>query len=318
MSKRVYEVARELGLSTNEVMRRLNDAGVGVKSHLAVVEDHVYQRVFGDASGGHSSGGATPNGRLQAHEAEALPHSIQPPREGSRARRVLVHVLVAVLAFALAAAVGAMATLTLQGDLSLPGREELRAPDEQGNAPRPQEKDAAERDLAAGQQDEAGKQQDTPGTRERQGAAQQEEGAAKHSEAEYIARIGDIQADSVQTFMDSHDKLLRYDALNADDVEQMQSNQITLQETTEQVANLDPPQRYREQYDAFSSAIRELHRASELAYNLAADPAAATQSGFDKYDRHVSEAAAGLKRSNELLGRDYKTIEGVQRVNPLS
>jgi hypothetical protein len=229
-----------------------------------------------------------------------------------------VHVLVAVLAFALAAAVGAMATLTLQGDLSLPGREELRAPDEQGNAPRPQEKDAAERDLAAGQQDEAGKQQDTPGTRERQGAAQQEEGAAKHSEAEYIARIGDIQADSTETFFDSHDKLLRYDALNADDVEQMQANQITLQETTEQVANLDPPQRYREQYEVFHSAINELHQAAQLAYNLAADPVSATQSEIDEYERHVNEAAAGLKRSNELLGRHYKAIESVQKVNPLS
>jgi hypothetical protein len=48
MSKRVYEVARELGLSTNEVIRRLNDAGVEVKSYLAVVEDPVYDKVFDD------------------------------------------------------------------------------------------------------------------------------------------------------------------------------------------------------------------------------------------------------------------------------
>jgi len=51
---------------------------------------------------------------------------------------------------------------------------------------------------------------------------------------------------------------------------------------------------------------------------LAADPTAATQSGFDEYDRHVNEANALLQRSNELVGQDYKTLEGVQRVNPLS
>jgi hypothetical protein len=55
-----------------------------------------------------------------------------------------------------------------------------------------------------------------------------------------------------------------------------------------------------------------------LAYALAADPTAATQSGFDEYDRQVNDAAARLLRSNEILGRDYKTIEGVQRVSLLS
>jgi hypothetical protein len=45
---------------------------------------------------------------------------------------------------------------------------------------------------------------------------------------------------------------------------------------------------------------------------------AATQSGFDEYDRHVNQAATYLKKSNEMLGRDYKRIEGVQEVSPLS
>ena len=64
------------------------------------------------------------------------------------------------------------------------------------------------------------------------------------------------------------------------------------------------------------SAINEMHEAAQLAYTLAADPTSATQSGFEEYDHHVDKAAAGLKRSNETLDRDYKTIEGVQRVSP--
>jgi hypothetical protein len=122
----------------------------------------------------------------------------------------------------------------------------------------------------------------------------------------------------VETFLDSHDKLLRYDALTPNDIEEMQANQEALQEFTNQVEDLDPPQRYGEQYEAFSSAIGELHAAAQQAYNLAADPIAATQSGFDEYDRHVNEAAAGLQRSNEILGRDYKMVGDKQRVNPLS
>jgi Translation initiation factor IF-2, N-terminal region len=47
MGKRVYEIARELSLGVEEVMERLNDAGIEVKSHFAVVENSAYERVFG-------------------------------------------------------------------------------------------------------------------------------------------------------------------------------------------------------------------------------------------------------------------------------
>ncbi len=194
-------------------------------------------------------------------------------------RRVLAYVLAAALAFAVAAGVGVMTALILRGDLSLPGTEEPQQLDEQQNAPRSQERG----ETAAGQ-----------------------------SEAEYVARVGDIQADSVETFLDSHDKLLRYDVLTAEDVGEMRTNKDALKELTEQVGSLDPPQRYRQQFGTFDSAIDELYEAAQLAYNLAADPTAATQSGFEEYDRHVNEATAGLKRSNEILGRDYKTIEGAR------
>ena len=232
--------------------------------------------------------------------------------------RVLVYAAAAILAFAVAAGVGATGALILRGDLGLPEAEEPQPPQGQQNAPRAEGKDAAEGELGAGQQNRAGQQQDALGARQGQGGAQQEEDASQQSEADYVASVGDIQADSVETFLDSHDKLLRYDALTADDVEEMQVNKDTLQELTEQASGLDAPQRHRQQYETFVSAIDELHEAAQLAYSLAADPTTATHSGFDEYDRLVGEAAVDLQRSNDALGRDYASIEGVQKVNPLS
>ena len=64
MSKRVYEIAREQSLDNKEVIRRLNEAGVDVKSHSSSVEENVYERVFGAED-------ETPNGRTEAQEEEA-------------------------------------------------------------------------------------------------------------------------------------------------------------------------------------------------------------------------------------------------------
>ncbi|MDQ4106588.1 MAG: translation initiation factor IF-2, partial [Actinomycetota bacterium] len=63
MSKRVYEIARELELNTKEVIGRLNAAGVEVRHHSATVEDPVFERVFGN--------GQPQNGRTEAQEKEA-------------------------------------------------------------------------------------------------------------------------------------------------------------------------------------------------------------------------------------------------------
>jgi hypothetical protein len=186
----------------------------------------------------------------------------------------------------------------------LPGAEEPGSPGKQEAAPRPQEKDAA-----AGQ-----KQQKDAAAEQKQ---QQQEAAAQQSEAEYLARVGEIQTNAVETFLDSHEKLLRYDALTADDVQKMQANRAALQELTAQVGNLDPPQRYAAHYEVFRSAISELNEAVRVAYEVVAEPTTATKAEFDEYDRHAQEAGGGLRRSNELLGRDYRTIEGVQEVSPL-
>jgi hypothetical protein len=220
-------------------------------------------------------------------------------RERSLPTRVLVYAVAAILAFAVAAGVGATAALMLQGDLSLPTREEPQPAGEQGNAPQRQ---GAANDRS---------QQKGTGT-------EQKEDASQLDEAEYASKVGEIQSKSVETFLDSHERLLRYDALTADDVEEMQANQAALQGYTDQADDLDPPRRYGEQYEVFRSAIKELYQAAQLAHDLAADPTAATQSKFEEYDRHVNEAAARLQRSNEILNRDYKTIEGAQAVSPLS
>jgi translation initiation factor IF-2 len=62
MSKRVYEIAKEMSLETKEVMGRLQDAGVEVKNHFAVIEDDTYARIFG------ANGDGEPNGSAGADE----------------------------------------------------------------------------------------------------------------------------------------------------------------------------------------------------------------------------------------------------------
>src|SRR5215213_290213 len=77
MSKRVYEIAREQSLDSKEVIQRLKEAGVDVKSHSSSVEENVYQRVFGAETNGE-----TPNGRTEAQEAEAREARAEAERSG--------------------------------------------------------------------------------------------------------------------------------------------------------------------------------------------------------------------------------------------
>src|SRR5215204_3455433 len=70
MSKRVYEIARELDFESKGVISRLREAGVEVKSHSSSVEEPVYERVFGA------------NGRSEAQEAEAREARAEAERSG--------------------------------------------------------------------------------------------------------------------------------------------------------------------------------------------------------------------------------------------
>src|SRR5215203_2412717 len=99
MAKRVYEIARELELGTKEVMGRLKDAGVEVKNHFAVVEDPVYERVFGDGRETvvpvEADGVQDAQAEAASSTASSTPHPAPERREareksGRKRRRVVI------------------------------------------------------------------------------------------------------------------------------------------------------------------------------------------------------------------------------------
>ena len=100
MSKRVYEIARERSLETKEVIDRLKDAGVEVTNHFAVVDDPVYDRVFGDGGSAQpevsveaeasDGGGGTGNGQQTADASVAPAERREESRKGGRKRRRVV------------------------------------------------------------------------------------------------------------------------------------------------------------------------------------------------------------------------------------
>jgi len=231
----------------------------------------------------------------------------------SQFTRLLVYAVAATLVLVTAAGVGAVAALMVGGNLIWPAGERARVDEpsparEQGESPQRQQADSDH------PQDE-GQQQYTDRSQLEKAGAKRGQAASQDIQVQYVDGVGEIQANAVEALLDSHRKLLRYDSLASGDVEKMQANEAALQGFADQASDLNAPQKYREQKIAFLSAIDELHQAAQLAYALAADPISATQADFDDYDRLVNEAAAGLQQSNEILGKDYKTIEGVHRVS---
>src|SRR5215203_4440725 len=232
---------------------------------------------------------------------EVLPSMSGWWNQRSQSTRLLVYAVATILAFGMAASVGAVATLMVSGNLSWPPGERARPEKpnpagEQGKSPQPQ-------------------QANTDRPQQEKADAKREQVASQDKQLPYVDVVGEIQADSVEAFLDSHEKLLRYDSLTSDDIEKMQANQAALQEFTDRARDLSAPQKFRDHKDTFLSAIDELHQAAQQAYALAADPISATQADFDDYDRLVKEAAADLQRSNEILGKNYITIEGAQEVS---
>ncbi len=190
---------------------------------------------------------------------------------------------------AVAAGVGATAALMLASDEKSP----------EGAEPR-QAEEAKLGQAEGAKAEEAGKQ----------------EGASdRQSKAEYLDEVSDIQNGSVEASLNSNDKLLRYDRLTAADIDKLEANRATLEDYGERVEGLNPPKGFEKQYTVFVLAIDELRDANGLAYRLAADPASATQTNFEAYDRHIHRATSNLLRSKEILGRDYKTPEAAQEVS---
>ena len=135
------------------------------------------------------------------------------------------------------------------------------------------------------------------------------------SEATYLDEVADIQNGSVEATLRSNNKLLRYDGLTAEDVEELKADYVALENYARRARDLAPSAEHEDQYKVFVLAINELRGANELAYRLAADPSSATQTDFEAYDRHVNRATAYLRRSNEMLGEDYKTTEAAREIS---
>jgi hypothetical protein len=232
---------------------------------------------------------------------EALPSMSGWWNQRSLFTRLLVYAMAATLVMVMAASVGAVAALVISANVSWPTGERARPEEpspagEQGKIPQRQQEhtDKAQQEMAD---------------------AEREQTVTQDKLTQYVGGVGEIQANSVEAFLDSHEKLLRYDTLTSSDIEEMQANQAALQGFVDQASDLRAPKQYRNQKDAFVSAIDELHQAAQLAYALAADPVSATQADFDDYDRLVDEATAGLRRSNQILGKDFEGIEGVREVS---
>ena len=212
------------------------------------------------------------------HRVRALPPGL----------RVLVVIVALAALLALSGGIGAMAAMVLGG----------------GGSGSPE----------GGEREQGGERQQSTSSRTgeaaRQQGGEQRSTSPRKDEAEYLAEVGDIQKGCVEAFLKSDERLRRYDALGADDVEDMGADSAALGGYIDRVAGLDPPERYRGQREVFGGAIGELHEAAELAYRVVNDPASATQTHFAAYDDRVDKAAANLRRSNEMIRRDYATIEG--------
>ena len=215
--------------------------------------------------------------------------------------RLLAYAMAAILVFVLAAGIGAVAALMISGNVSSSAGDKTK-PDESSREGKPT------KPAQPGQTNAELSRQQNPD-------AKREQAAPRDSQSNYVDAVGEIQARSVVTFSDSHETFLRYDALTSADIEKLQANRTALKRFADQASALSAPKKYEKQLDVFRSAIDELHRAVKLSYVLAADPISATQADFEQYDHLVAGAAAGLRQSNEILDKDYKTIEEVRGVS---
>jgi hypothetical protein len=209
---------------------------------------------------------------------------MQPTRKRTSPIRIALYVAAGLVMLATAAGVGALAALVV-GDGA--------------DSPRP-----ANREQAEGGDRQTGAQ----------GNRSEEDDPGRPSKAEYLREVANIQEGAVEASLESNSKLGAYDSLTADDIEEMKANYDALEDYRGHIRELDPPDGYERQHEIFALALEELRDADELAYRLAADPASATQADFEAYDRHVDEATTHLQRSNEILGRNYKTTEETEDI----
>jgi hypothetical protein len=132
--------------------------------------------------------------------------------------------------------------------------------------------------------------------------------------ARYVENVGAIQNAAVQTFTRINDRLRRYDTLTADDTAAIEADYLALETLSAQAQDLQIPEEYKAQHELFSGAIGDLYAAAEIAQRVTATPVSATSADFGEYDNHVAEATSALEQSNEVLGQDYSTAEGLPKV----
>jgi hypothetical protein len=136
--------------------------------------------------------------------------------------------------------------------------------------------------------------------------------------ARYVQNVGDIQNAAVQTFTRINDRIRRYDTLTVDDTGAIEADYLALQTYSAQAQDLDVPEEYKGQHELFSGAIGDLYAAAEIAQRVTATPISATPADFKEYDKLVAEATSDLEQSNEVLGQDYSTTEGLPKVGSLA
>ena len=210
--------------------------------------------------------------------------------------KIAVFAAAAAALLAVAAGMGAMAALTLGPD----GDSSQGAKPERIGGANPEQGGRSQEGAEKGASDA----QDT-----------KDEGSDASSGAAYLNKVASIQNGSVEASLRSNDKVLRYDGLTADDIGEMKADYVALESYVRRAKDLAPSAENEDQHEVFVLAIGELRDANELAYRLAVDPFSATQADFEAYDRHVDRATAYLRRSNEMLGKDYKTTGAAQEIS---
>jgi hypothetical protein len=220
--------------------------------------------------------------------------------------RILAYAVAAALMLAVAAGVGTVAALVSGSGLGSLGGS---APQQAGGA----------KSAPASEQEDVSKEDTSKEDTSKEGTSK--EGTSKEgtsgplNEVQYLDKVADIQNGSVEASLDSNDKLLRYDSLTDEDIEDMKANNAALEDYSDRIEDLDPPEEYEDQYKALVLAIDELRDANELAYRLVTDPASITGADLETYDGRVDRATAYLQRSNEILGKDYKTAETAREIS---
>lgn len=118
---------------------------------------------------------------------------------------------------------------------------------------------------------------------------------------EYLSKVKETNVGAVEAFLESDEKLRKFDSLTSEDVEDMEANRNEVADNLDQIEELDPPAEYQEQYELFHSAIVDLDEAAGLAYSMASNPDSITPAMPERYDLLLDRADFRLQQSDAIL-----------------